>query len=89
LKLKIAGVYILAISPPPGMGEKKMHFLEFGEENRPHEKKNFRIKKIKIFVENLFSITTLVLKSNTFSFNFIIREAQFSFGKDSAQTTKA
>jgi hypothetical protein len=62
--------------------------LEFGEENRPLEKKKFRIKKFKIFTENLFSITTLVLKSNTFSFNFIISEEQFSFEKDSAQTTK-
>ncbi len=63
--------------------------MEFGEENWPLEKKNFRIKKFKIFIKKLFSLTTLVLKSNTLSFNFTIREAQFSFVKDSAQTTKA
>jgi hypothetical protein len=34
---KYAGVYILAIPHPPG-GEER-HFLEFGEENSPLEKK--------------------------------------------------
>jgi hypothetical protein len=77
------GVYILAISPPPGRGGKKRYLLEFGEENRPLEKIFFRIKIFLIFIKNLFS------KSNSFNFNFIIREEQFSFGKDSAQTTKA
>jgi hypothetical protein len=36
------GVYILAIFPPLEGGEKKRHFLEFGEENRPLEKKKFQ-----------------------------------------------
>ncbi len=80
----ISGVYILAIFHPLEGGEKKRHFLEFGEENRPLEKKISELKKFKIFVENLFSITTLVLKRNTLSFNFIISELQFSFGKDNA-----
>jgi hypothetical protein len=44
--------------PPPSRGEKKRHFLEFGEENRPLEKKN---SEFKIFTENLFSIANLTL----------------------------
>ncbi len=49
----ISGVYILAISPPPWRGGgKKRHFLEFGEENRPLEKKKFQNKKkLKIFLK--------------------------------------
>ncbi len=39
-------------------------------------------------IDNPFLITNLALKSNILSLNFIIREAQFSFGKDSAQITK-
>jgi hypothetical protein len=38
----MAGVYILAIFPPLEGGEKKRHFLEFGEENRPLAKKKFQ-----------------------------------------------
>ncbi len=64
------------------------HFLEFGEDNRALTKKISELKKLNYFIENLFLIINLALKSNTLSFNFIIREAQFSFEKDSAQTTK-
>jgi hypothetical protein len=62
--------------------------LEFGEDNRALTKKISELKKLNYFIENLFLIINLALKSNTLSFNFIIREAQFSFEKDSAQTTK-
>jgi hypothetical protein len=51
-------------SPPPCNGRKR-HFLEFGEENRPLEKKISEMQKLQILLENLFSITTLALKSNT------------------------
>jgi hypothetical protein len=73
-------------SPPPGRGGKE---ALFGEENRPLEKKNFRNKKIKIFYRKPFLNYNFSFKCNTLSFSFIIREAQFSFGKDNAQTTKA
>jgi len=48
-------VYILAISPPPGGGEKKRHFLGFGEENRPLERKKIsEVKKISSFIRKPF-----------------------------------
>jgi len=76
-------VYILAIFPPlEGGGTKRGTFWSLGKKIGPSQKKKIRIKKFKIFIENLLLI-------NTLSSNFIIREAQFSFGKDSAQTTKA
>jgi hypothetical protein len=74
---KNTGVYILAT------------FWSLGKTIGPSRKKISKLKKFKIYIENLFSITTLALKSNTLSFSFITREAQFSLGKDSAQTTKA
>ncbi len=73
--------------PPLEGGEKKRHFLEFGEENRPLEKKKFQNwKKNLSFNRKLFLNHNLSCKNNTLSFNFIIREAQFSFERDSAQT---
>jgi hypothetical protein len=60
-----------------------------GKKIGPSRKKISELKKFKKFLENLFSITTLVLKSYTLRLNFIIGEAQFSYGKNSAQTTKA
>jgi hypothetical protein len=51
----IAGVYILANFPPWRGGGGKRHFLEFGEENRPREKKKFlRSKKISNYIRKLF-----------------------------------
>ncbi len=55
----------------------------------PSRKKNFRSNKFLILLENLFSITTLPLKRKLKSINFLIGEAKFSFGKDSALTTNA
>jgi hypothetical protein len=54
--ITVTGVYILAISPPlEGGGEKKRHFLEFGEENRPLAKKKIsELKLFKIFIEKPF-----------------------------------
>jgi hypothetical protein len=73
--LRNAGVYILAIPPPLEGGGKKRHFLDFGEENRPLQRKKIsEVKKILVLLENLFSIKTLALKEILKSINFLTGE---------------
>jgi hypothetical protein len=83
------GCIFWPLSLPPWRGGGRGTFWSLGKKIGPLIKKISELKKFKFFIENLFSITNLALKSNTLSFSFIIREEQFSFGKDSAQTAKA
>jgi len=63
---KYRGVYSGHFPPPPWRGGgKKEAVSEFGEENRPREKKISEVKNFLILLEKLFSITTLAFKSNT------------------------
>ena len=66
---KNRGVYSGHFPPPLEGGGKKRHFLEFGEENRPLERKKFLV-----LLENLFSIKTLALKEILKSINFLTGE---------------